>query len=269
MRNDLGPDWKVAWKDEKTGDQVHLHEEGGLVLVDLAERCDFHSKESFCVHCVKRIEVAGMQARHCVDPRAIPEVQVVEKAVGQWADFMALINPIAKNAFAMRFDIARKLSSTKMIYSAKRENLDFPWKLQVIDYTTTSQVCDSNYIKSFRVRLQDGFSQPYVERLWKSKFTFMIDGEKLIKEVPFRDLLGMKEVLLPKVEEACLFQAGSLDNDNNARADVPGYMLPNGSRIQAEMVNVPMGGGLIKIDIEFDLVSYTTKGESNVKRKII
>lgn len=200
----------------------------------------------------------------------VPPVAIlkrVEASDGQWPKMLALVNhiPTPPVAYAMRFDVAYTLYATKVIFPPLPEEPAFGGLL-LLDYITESKVCDAHYIKSFRIRLQDGIAEADVKRLGEARCWFTIDGDPVIKEALFRDLIGGKEITLPKMERGCsLFHAHTLINPvTEGRMVVDGsewigYMAPNGSLIQVKMNNVPMLETSVQIEIDFDLVNYTTK----------
>lgn len=253
-----GTGWKTAWHDGRHS-AVHINEDDGLVSVQLPP-CEHHDGRSFCRHCMPRLAAASDAARRCLDPQAEPLLEEI-KAEGTWREFVALHNPIAKNAFAMRFDVAMKVSALKTIFTTKKDTGPFE-RLKVVSYTTQSKVCDANHLRAFRVRLKDGPSEAFTKRLWDARLSFIVDGERLVDKVRLKDLLGMHEVVLsrPVPEKTCLFNAIGLTKGQQADDnDWLGYMCPNGTNISAEIEDVPSGGGLVQLEVSWDLVSYSTK----------
>lgn len=109
-------------------------------------------------------------------------------------------------------------------------------------------------------------SEDYAKRLWDCPSSFLIDGDYLTERIPLRDMLGKSEVLLERKKEVNLFSANGIKNpDENGLGEVHaddfvGYMLPRGSRIQFIMEDVPILESHVNIEVEFDLVTYTTRG---------
>jgi hypothetical protein len=200
-------------------------------------------------------------ARRCLDPLA--EAVVEEgKGEGEFPEYIALVNPIAKNAFAMRFDGALRVTCTKMLYTTRRDGDPFPDAVSASRYTTQAKVCDAFHIRAFSVRLLDGSPSEYVRRLWAARLTLLVDGEALADGVPLKELLGMREYPIPRPVDGRrnLFDACLIDEEQNAIAEEwLGHMLPNGSEIEATVEGVPGGGGLVKLAVSFVLGRYTTK----------
>lgn len=261
-----GDGWKGVRHDDKSGDDVFLHEEDALAMVSLSAVCESHRKDSFCLRCLPRLEAAAAAARSALDPDAPALIEELPSESPEFPEYLALYNPIQKNAFAMRLDQPRKLSATKMILTSKRPDYVFERPVSIIGYSTESRVCDAIFLKAFHVRLEDGVPEAYAKRLWEAKFSLSIDGEPMVSGRPFRELLGRKEILLPRPVDGqtCLFAATAVKGPPDGPAEVYandwlGYMLPNGTRIDAKLDGVPGGGGLIRIKIGWSFGMYTTK----------
>ena len=113
------------------------------------------------------------------------------------------------------------------------------------------------YLRAIRVSVGDGLSPEYLKRLWDAQFEFRVDGELLIQKA-LRPLLGVKEVVLSEISKkmGCLFQAHSSSEGGSLWT---GYMLPNGSRMQAELDKIPSGGGEVVVKVSCDLGIYTAE----------
>lgn len=270
MKNVQGPGWKNPWKDPKNNDNVFFNEDEAVVSVDLSKRCDSHTEESFCRHCLPRLVAAVDAARRCIDPKAEALVEYVVDAGGPWPPYIALVTPMirsgeaAPKAFAMKFNGSDRVMATKTLYTSKLDDYRFDGPVTLADYRTQSRVCDAKHIRAFSVRLKDGVSEAYARKLWEAKLSFMIDGEILVGKMFLKDLLGMKEFVFPRpMPDRCLiFDACALRDDQTTDPDKwLGYMLPNGSDIQVKLDDVPGGGGLIQIETSWHLANYTTKVE--------
>ena len=181
---------------------------------------------------------------------------------------MALVNSMAENAFAMRYEETQTVVFRKPILTTKDPGPGFGYSLMLANYTTSSQVCNAYHLRAFKVRLQDGPKEEYIRKLWDAKLTFMVDGEKLVKEARFKDVLSKGEVVFEKKKGSVLFHASTIDvigtfGKPMQDLDVKwsGYMLPNGSRLSVSLSGVPDGGGLVMIETQIDLASYTTRAE--------
>lgn len=268
-----GDDWKGEWSDPATGDRVVFHEDG-LIGVDLAERCKDHAVTAFCPMCIKRLVAATEAARRCLDPEA-PAVHVVAPDKGEMPEFIALYNPIANHAFALRRERSLKVCATKSIYTTRQagdENL--PGPVTLVDHTTETRICDSQYVRGFTVRLGDGIPEADAKRLWEAKFSLSIDGELVTRQTPLRDLIQQKEITLEYAKNCCLFPAHPFKENPKISEDARfpgvdlktvdtskflGYMLPNGTKINATLADVPRGIGLVKIEVGWTYGSYTSK----------
>ncbi len=256
-----GDGWKGIRHDEKHGDDVFLHEEDAVAMIALSAMCESHAKGTFCLKCLPRLEAAAAAARGALDPEAPASVEEVP-AQGDLPEYLALVNPVAMNAFTMRLHCARKLLATKLILTSRRPEHGFDRPLWIIRHTTETLVCDAIYMRSFHVRLGDGVPEAYAKRLWEAKFSLSIDGETMVARRPLRELLSQKEIPLPRPVKGrtCLFDANRLKDDGEVDADGwIGYMLVNGTRIHAELDGISGGGGLVRIEIGWSFGLYTTK----------
>lgn len=258
-----GPDWKHAWHDARTGDDVFLNEDEGQVLLDVGPRCVSHTETLYCHRCLPRLTAAADAARKCLDPKAEPfEVMTFEKEEAR--PYVALFNPMQRpdaRAYAIRYDRTLSLSFAKPVLTTKHNNAVLPEPLVLADYLTRSQVCDAFFLSAFSVRLRDGVPEHYARRLWEARLTFYVDYTPLLKGVPFREILQKKEVELPRHPDEVLFSAIQVD-EKNFEADPSqwlGYILPNGSQIRITLDGVQGGGGLVFIETRLKLLSYTTK----------
>ena len=277
----LGEDWKEEWSNPATDDRVVFHEDG-LIGVDLAERCKEHPVTAFCPMCIKRLVAATEAARRCLDPEA-PAVHVVAPDKGEMPEYIALVNAIANTAFALRLDRSLRVCATKSIYTTRHEGDEkLPGPITLVDHKTESMVCDSIYVRAFTVRLGDGIPEADAKRLWEARFSLSIDGELMISQVPLRDLIQQREILLEPLEQGCLFPAYPFKTDPKMEANpsLPGvdqntvdtskflgYMLPNGTAIHAVLADVPRGIGLVKVEVGWTYGSYTSKAKPALPKK--
>jgi len=268
-----GPEWKHAWRNAKTGDDLYLHEDDGAVFLDVADRGHEHPDGIYCHLCLPRLNALGDAAQKCLNPKAEAFLETISGA-DDGPEYIALVTALVtptqgnRSAYGMRRDGGVKIVSTKPLLTTKKDNNPFPDPIVLADYRTKSMVCDAIYIKSFSVRLKDGVPEHYARRLWEAKFTFEIDGEKLVKEAPFKEILQRKEIVLPEPipDRTCLFSACELNDPAGMlgakEVDASkwlGYILPNMSDIKATLDGVQGGGGLVFIETSLKLISYTTK----------
>ncbi len=196
-------------------------------------------------------------ARKVLDPYAevsITDIEVTPDIPEQ----RLLINPITDQAFSMRRDGQKRLIARKRILTSLKMGDTFLMRTPILNYTTEIRVCSSMYLRAIRVSIGDGLTEEYMKRLWDAQFEFLVDGEPLIQK-KLRSLLGVKEVVLSERSKkvGCLFQAHSAGAEGSIWT---GYMLPNGSRIQAELDKIPPGGGEVVVKISCDLGIYTAEG---------
>jgi hypothetical protein len=260
-----GPGWKSAWRDPRTGDDVSFHEDDALASIDLSKRCESHTDRGFCRRCLPRLEAAAAAARRCLDPDAPAEVKEAPEA-SDMPEMLALVNPIAKAAFAMRLAQPMRLSATKLLYTSKDERRLFD-PVVLVKHVTESRVCEAIYMRAFWVRLGEGIPQAYTKRLWEARFSLSIDGDSMLDPTPLREVLGKREIPLPKpTAQQCLFPACAMDKEGNAQEDqCIGYMLPNGTNIIVKLDSIPGGGGgLVRIETGWNFGVYTTKERKSV-----
>ncbi len=195
-------------------------------------------------------------ARKVLDPYAEVSVTDIE-VTPDIPEQRLLINPITDQAFLMRRDGQKRLIARKRILTSLKRSDNLLMRTPLLNYTTEIRVCSSMYLRAIRVSIGDGLTEEYMKRLWDAQFEFLVDGEPLIQKT-LRSLIGVKEVVLSERSKkvGCLFQA------HRASAEGPiwtGYMLPNGSRIQAELDKIPSGGGEVVVKISCDLGIYTAE----------
>ena len=263
-------DFKNVWENVASGDKVSLDEVRALVRLEMAPPCSSHQKDVYCHSCLPRLVEALDFIRRVLDPHADIEIlNHFQERSGP--EYIALLNPTQKNAFAMRFDSASKLSAEKVLFTGTEPREDFK-SITLAQHTTKVQVCDAHYIRAFSIRIKEGGTEEYLKRLWNASLTFEIDGEPLILKVKLKDALARREIEFPELQGGnVLFGAVGVkegeavggtgwDADGN---DWLGYMLPHRTEIKVTLENVPAGGGLIRIETAWKLELYTTKGEGS------
>jgi hypothetical protein len=236
-----------------------------MVKFDLGERCKDHPEDVFCHVCISRATDAGDAAKKCLDPTVEAFTEELPLDVSG-PEFIALVNHHSqpdKKAFAMRRAQAFKVVSVKPILTTLKEGYQFDYPIVLANYTTKSQVCDAIYIRSFSIKLKDGVSGEAAMRLWGTKLSLDIDEEKIVSDMPLREALQKKEIVLPRPavpEHSCIFGAHLLDENQNAMGDQwAGFILPNLSRIRVLLDGVRGGSGLVFIETSWNLVRYTTR----------
>jgi hypothetical protein len=264
-------DGNLDWENDTTGDKISSRKEDGLVIVDLKKLCT-HADGAYCCFCVSRLlklaEIAERSLRVGSSAHAVEQ----EKQAGQFPEQLALVNAIQKQAFCMKLNIVWKVTGSKTILGrAKGETLDIQKLFVALEYKTFSRVSDAQYIRGFRVRLGEDTPEDHAKRLWGCPSSLVIDGNSLTEAIPLKDLLSRNEVLFERKREVNLFHAHAVRNPTSDgmgevhSSDWVGYMVPNGSCIQFIMEDVPVLDGPVKVEVEFDLVSYTTRGFAHEK----
>lgn len=262
--------WKRVWRNADTDDAVFLHEENARIMVSFGRKCTLgHPLEESCIRCLRRIEAGMAAAKRALDPEANSLVLGVPGPT-DLPETLALVSPTTEVAFAMQLDYSERLTAEKQILTSTKKSGTFEWPIELVDYTVQCSGCDSFYMRAFSVQLGDGLSEEYTRRLGDATFSFTLDGEAVIKPHPLRALLNQKEIPLSPPGRPCLFAAHALEGTpqavqlGSAGADVDttrwlGYMLPSGTIIQAQLKNVPEGGGLVTIKIGWVMGRYTTR----------
>src|SRR5260221_3308717 len=199
----------LEWENEKTGDKVSPSIEDHLVHVDFKKLCT-HADGTYCCFCVTRLRRAAEMAERLL--RSMSS-HAVEGEPDQFPDRLALVNSFTKNAFCLKRDIVWKVSGSCVIHGrAKGETGTSQKLLTVLERETLSRVTDAQYIRGFRVRLGKDTSEEDVRRLWGCPSSFLIDGDYVVQQIPFRDLLGKSEVFFEQTPVATLFGANTIKN---------------------------------------------------------
>jgi hypothetical protein len=259
-------DGNLDWENTKTGDKVSPRRKDSLVDIHLEKLCT-HAEGTYCIFCISRLRWIAEIAQRLLDPGSSAYAIEEKKQPGQFPEHLALVNFFVKSAYCLKFDILWKVRGFRTIPSGVAGETNTSRKLlSLLDYKTSCRVSDAQYIRGFRVRLGEDTSEGHAKLLWDRPVSFLIDGDYLVDRVPLRDLLGKSEVPFKRDETLNLFHASTVRNpDDQGMGEVHsddwvGYMAVNGSHVQVIMEDVPVLESPVKIEIEFDLVSYTTRG---------
>jgi len=178
-------------------------------------------------------------------------------------EYAALINPIACNAFAMRCEGPNNVEQSLVVDTGTTADLT-PLTAVVLDVTTQSQVCDAKMFVCPFIKLLTPVSPDYAGKFFLAKFTFSIDGEKVVNDSavehhlvcpacqiavqPSPDSTDVADVriLLGTDQDECLGQCQM-------------FFLPNGTRIVATLTGIPTGAGSLRINTGAVMANYTTK----------
>jgi len=178
-------------------------------------------------------------------------------------EYAALINPIACNAFAMRCEGRNDIEQTLVVDTGSTADLT-PLNVVSLDVTTSSQVCDAKMFVMPFVKLLTPVSPDYAGKFFLAKFTFSIDGEKVVNESAIE-----KHLICPACQIAVQPSPDSSDaadvrlllgeREDELLGQCQMFFLPNGTRIQGSITGIPTGAGNIRINTGAVLANYTTK----------
>lgn len=268
-------DWKEGWNNMPAPSRVLFNADEALVGIDFIERCAAHGQDTFCRICLPRLAKVITAAERVIDP----EVSAIAEELPATDDvppYIALVNPIQKNAFAMKLFQNRRIVARKPIYTTKHPSMTLP-PLTIVKYVNSSKVCDCPHVRALSVLVEGDFTDEYRKSLGKAKLTFSIDGERVIDARPLGELLSQKETMFSRMkgDRCCLFEACGI-GEKSALGEGPvangedflGYMTPNGSTFRVDLEGVPSGGGLVYVQVSWGLPEYTTGGMSHPKSEL-
>jgi len=182
----------------------------------------------------------------------------------------ALVNPIAKQAFVMRFDREEKIStigpnsglqergSLDLLNADVREGSE-----NLLDVVTQCNVCDAMLVRRPYLRILEG------DKRSTGTAIFIIDGVKAA-EGPFKQFLvdGPEDPALDSpfewLKTTGLFLSGDLrpgpSGEVAAMEEPPSIFAPNGSFLQIRTADVRIPDGKsLRIEAGFLAATYTTK----------
>lgn len=179
-------------------------------------------------------------------------------------EYAALINPIACNAFAMRCEGRNDVEQTLVVDTGNTPD-QTPINSVVLDVTTESQVCDAKMFVMPFIKLLTPVSPDYAGKFFLARFTFSIDGEKVVNESAVE-----KHLLCPACQIAVQPSPASTDvadvrlllgeREDELLGQCQMFFLPNNTRIIATLNGIPTGApGNVRINTGAVLANYTTK----------
>jgi hypothetical protein len=178
-------------------------------------------------------------------------------------EYAALINPMACNAFAMRCEGRNDIEQTLVVNTGTTAD-ETPLNVVTLDVTTQSQVCDAKLFVMPFVKLLTPVSPDYAGKFFLAKFTFSIDGEKVVNESAIE-----KHLICPACQIAVQGSPDSSDianvrlllgeREDELLGQCQMFFLPNGTKVQASIAGIPTGAGNIRINTGAVLANYTTK----------
>jgi hypothetical protein len=178
--------------------------------------------------------------------------------------YAALVNPIACNAFAMRYHRTEVFRNTVALSFSL-----FTGGTDLLNLTTNSQVCDAILLIRPWIRLGAQTGKEALEIVRKGLVTFTLDGEKLCEKASIDEFLidengygvRKKPFALGRIKTSCLFGGCGLNSEHQADASKDlGIMMVNGTHVvltlhgQADAPGTPVSvtAGLVA-------ATYTTK----------
>lgn len=251
--------WTQGWISDKK-DLVLMNEEKAVVGLDFQDRCSGHSRDEFCETCLPKLQSVVLAARELIDPMVEARIEGLPSRESH-PEYLGCLNPISGMSTPMRYSNSRLVSFRKPIYTSKNQGSTIP-KTRILCWNSSCSVIDTHCIRAIFVRLVGDVSPAYMRQLEEAKLTFMIDGDRVIGDVPLRHLLGKKEVVLDRKSQGCLFTASPLEKNGEKLPAEPrfvGYMIPNGTNFEASLESVPRGAGLIHIEVGWEFPRYTQR----------
>ncbi len=178
-------------------------------------------------------------------------------------EYAALINPIACNAFAMRCEGRNDVEQTLVVDTTASPGSTLAGII-TLDVTTSSQVCDAKMFVMPFVKLLTPVSPDYAGQFFLSRFTFSIDGEKVVNDSAIEKHLLCPACLIavqpsPASSDATLVRLLLGEREDELLGQCQMFFLPNGTRIQATITGIPTGAGSLRINTGAVLANYTTK----------
>lgn len=256
----------LEWENEKTGDKVLPRPDDHLIIIDFKKLCT-HADGAYCCFCISRLKLAVETAERLLHSSITHDAVEEEGQVGKFPEQVAITNYAQGKAFCMKLNFIRKIRVHREILGRADGETGASQKLLIaLDYRTHCRVHEAEYIRGFRVHLGKDTPEESAKRFWGCPSSFLVDADYLVEKKPFKDLLGKNEVLLDRKKEANLFGASAVRNPDEEgggevhSGDWIGYMIPRGSHVQFIMEDVPILESSMNIEIEFDLVTYTTRG---------
>lgn len=173
--------------------------------------------------------------------------------------YMALVNPIAKNAFAMRYKESLLIEHST--------TLDKPviFGTQLLNVTTSCRPIEADFVVRPYIRIKPSSDPEAILRLRQATISMNIDGEGVCRGPIDEHLIGPDGAPFRKNRWKvrvldCLFPAAFLTATNEAEGVWQGVFCPNGSQIQ---IDVAFGSGFDReITLTTGVVAarYTTGG---------
>lgn len=178
-------------------------------------------------------------------------------------EYAALINPIACNAFAMRCEGRADVEQSLVVDTGITSGAT-AFSVTSLDVTTQSAVCDAKMFVLPFVKLLTPISTDYAGLFFLARFTFSIDGEKVIGDSAIEKHLLCPACLIAVQPSPASTSVADVriilgEREDELLGQCQMFFLPNGTRIQATINGIPAGAGNLRINTGAVLANYTTK----------
>lgn len=181
---------------------------------------------------------------------AAAEVKPVEPS----SEKLLLVNEPGGTAFAMQF-----VESKRLVFHQILGAQEAVGPIKVFRHTVETAVRDALFMRDLSIRiLHDGEIEE--DRLEEAKLRLCIDDEVMIDGQSLLSFYRTDGKVVLPLDGKGLFFAVKLTEDGEAdQNDKLGYMLPNGTIIDATLEGTPRVEYPFTIEISFWLGLYTTK----------
>lgn len=189
----------------------------------------------------------------------------------QFPERLGLVNPIALNAYAMRYEKTSPFLNTVTITG--------PYGLMkavVMDITTTSAVMDAIFVVRPYLRVLAAQDKEATQKLRMMPILMTIDGEKVLEGSLSDVLIAQDRSFFTKADirirgpyrRSSLFYGASIGPNNQIPGDShEGIMCPNGANILIQIdngVQHPVPSGDTKLMVGLVAATYIAEGVSSI-----
>lgn len=172
-------------------------------------------------------------------------------------EYAALINPIACTAFAMRCE-GRSDVEQRTVISTGNTADGTTSDTTVLDTTTESAVCDAKMFVLPFVKILTPVTPDTASQIFTARYNFSIDGEEVVMDSAIENHLLCPACLIAEQPTATTrLLLGSPEVALLGSCQM--FFLPNGTRIIAQVTDMPAGLGDLTTNAGAILVNYTTK----------
>lgn len=174
-------------------------------------------------------------------------------------EYAALINPVACAAFAMRCEGRADIKVQQTVSTGNTAGGD-KLSAQLARATTENAVCDAKLFVTPFIELWNDVTLTYGCEFVNSILNVSIDGEPVIKDSAVNNHLLCPACLVvnqPTSTPATVLLGCDCELALLGMCEM--FFLPNGTKISADLSNIPTGGGDLNINFGLILTNYTTK----------